>query len=114
LELIALRWLPLVVQALSVVFTVMEPLVTVPLLLTLGFVKVKQALVNELGAETLRETAPVKPPDGARVMVDVPLLPCATVTFVAVSVNDWLAVEAETLTVSVPDDAALVALFDGA
>jgi hypothetical protein len=112
--LIAARWLPVVVQALSVVFTVTEPFVTVPLLLTLGFVKEKQALVSELGAETLRETAPVKPPAGVRVTVDAPLLPWATVTFVADRVNDWLAVEEETLSVSVPDDAALVALFDGA
>jgi hypothetical protein len=106
--------LPVVAQALSEVLMVMLPLVTAPLLLMLGFVEVKQALVSVLGAETLRETEPVKPPDGERATVDTPLLPCVTVTLVAERVNDWLPLEdAETVMVSVPEEAVLAAGLDG-
>lgn len=60
----AARLLPVAVQVASEVLTMTLPFVTAPLELTLGFVYVKQALLREPGAETLRATEPVNPPIG--------------------------------------------------
>ena len=110
----AMRLLPVAAHVLSDVFTVTLPFVMAPLALTLGFVKEKHALVRELGAETVRATDPVKPPDGVSVTDDVPLLPRVTETLVAASVNDLLLLDdAETLMVSVPEEAVLTAELEG-
>ena len=74
----------------------------------------KHALVSVLGAEMLSAIAPVKPPDGVTVTVEVPLLPGETVTLVADSVKDSLLLEdEETVMVSVPEDAELTEEFEG-
>ena len=68
-------------------------------------------MFSEEGAETLSDTEPVKPLVGVRATVEVPLLPCTTVTFVAVSVKG--PVNEETVIVRVPDEAELAAAFEG-
>lgn len=71
-------------------------------------------MVRELGAEMLSAIAPVKPPDGVTVTVEVPLLPGVTVTLVADSVNDsLLLLDEDTVMVSVPEEAEFTEEFDG-
>jgi hypothetical protein len=66
-------------------------------------------LVSVEGPVTLNATVPVYPPAGVTVMIDVPLLPCATVTEAAVSENDAVPLEeVETTIDNVVKDPACV------